>query len=215
MHYIESFNKKPEVLLQKEPTISNTAVIKNCYFGEYTEISEYTMLEDTTLDNYSYICEYCNIIYTDIGKFANIASSCRINPGFHPMERPTLHHFTYRSRRYGFSDQDDTDYFYWRKLQKVIIGHDVWIGHGVVIMPGVRIGNGAVIGSNSVVTKDVPSYTVVGGTPVKILRRRFPESISNVVEKTMWWDWDHKTLKERLEDFKDLRKFIKKYGKQE
>ena len=52
----------------------------------------------------------------------------------------------------------------------VIIGNNVWIGDKVTILPNVRIGDGAVIAANSVVTKDVPSYSVVGGIPAKILK---------------------------------------------
>jgi hypothetical protein len=172
-----------------------------------------THLEETTLDDYSYICPNVQVIYTDIGKFSNIASMCRINPGFHPMERPTLHHFTYRSEEYGFDSKDDEEFFHWRRLQKVTIGHDTWIGHGVVIMPGIKIGHGAVIGSNSVVTRDIPPYAIAVGSPAKVIRRRFSKDISDALEKTEWWNWDHQTIEERFEDFKDIRAFIWKYGK--
>lgn len=55
------------------------------------------------------------------------------------------------------------------------IGADVLIGHGAILLRGITIGNGAVIGAGAVVTKDVPSYAVVAGTPAKILRYRFDE----------------------------------------
>lgn len=55
-----------------------------------------------------------------------------------------------------------------------IIEDDVWIGRNAIIMPGVRIGKGSIIGAGSVVTKDVPSYTVVGGVPAKEIRKRKP-----------------------------------------
>ena len=42
-------------------------------------------------------------------------------------------------------------------------------------MAGVHIGNGAVIASRAVVTKDVPPYTIVGGTPARAIRKRFDE----------------------------------------
>jgi acetyltransferase-like isoleucine patch superfamily enzyme len=52
----------------------------------------------------------------------------------------------------------------------VIIGDNVWIGDKATILAGVRIGDGAVIAANSVVTKDVPSYSVVGGNPAVVLK---------------------------------------------
>lgn len=54
----------------------------------------------------------------------------------------------------------------------VIIGDDVWIGANVIILPGVKIGKGSVIGAGAVVTKDVEEYTVVGGNPAKVLKKR-------------------------------------------
>lgn len=53
----------------------------------------------------------------------------------------------------------------------VIIGNNVWIGDKATILPGVTIGNGAVIAANAVVTKDVPSYSVVAGNPAHIIRK--------------------------------------------
>lgn len=56
-----------------------------------------------------------------------------------------------------------------------MIGNDVWIGYEAVVMAGVHIGDGAIIASRAVVTKDVPPYTIVGGTPAKKIRMRFDE----------------------------------------
>lgn len=53
-----------------------------------------------------------------------------------------------------------------------IIEDDVWIGRGVVVMPGVRIGTGSIIGSGAVVTKDVAPYSIMGGVPAKLLKKR-------------------------------------------
>lgn len=55
-------------------------------------------------------------------------------------------------------------------------------------MPGVRIGDGAIIAAESVVTKDVEPYTIVGGNPAKVIRKRFsPEVIQELLE-IKWWD---------------------------
>lgn len=52
----------------------------------------------------------------------------------------------------------------------VIIGDNVWLGNNVCVLPGVTIGNNAIIGANSVVTHDIPSFTVVGGAPARIIK---------------------------------------------
>jgi maltose O-acetyltransferase len=56
--------------------------------------------------------------------------------------------------------------------KRVVIEDDVWIGFRCIIMPGVTIGKGSVIGAGSVVTRDVAPYTVVGGAPARLLKKR-------------------------------------------
>lgn len=210
--HIAAFNLPIPVRLGPAPTLAPSAIVRDCRFGRYTQVGEQSRMEDCLLDDYAYLQHYCDLMSVDIGKFANIAAMVRINPGFHPMEQPTLHHFTYRPTMYGMDEQDDADFFQWRRRQRVVIGHDTWIGHGAVIMPGVRIGNGAVVGSNSVVTKDVPPYAIVAGVAAKVIRQRFPRAIAEAIEATAWWDWDHDTLTERLADFRDMRTFLAKYA---
>lgn len=53
----------------------------------------------------------------------------------------------------------------------VIIGNNVWIGDKATILTNVVIGDGAIIAANSVVTKNVPSYSVVAGNPAKIIKQ--------------------------------------------
>lgn len=57
------------------------------------------------------------------------------------------------------------------KEDKIVIANDVWIGANVTILPGVHVGECSVIGAGSVVTKNVEPYTIVAGSPAKILRR--------------------------------------------
>ncbi len=52
----------------------------------------------------------------------------------------------------------------------VLIKKGSWLGIGVVILPGVTIGVNSVVAANSVVTKDVPDYAIVGGSPAKVLK---------------------------------------------
>ncbi|WP_292491233.1 hypothetical protein [Methanoculleus sp. 10] len=55
----------------------------------------------------------------------------------------------------------------------LVICDDVWIGHSCLILPKCqKIGTGAIIGAGSVVTKDVPDYTIVGGAPARVIKKR-------------------------------------------
>ena len=63
-------------------------------------------------------------------------------------------------------------------------------------MAGVHIGNGAVIASRAVVTKDVPPYTIVGGTPAKEIRKRFDENTITRLQELQWWDWSVEKISE-------------------
>ncbi len=52
----------------------------------------------------------------------------------------------------------------------VILEDDVLIGANAVVLEGVKIGKGSVVAAGAVVTKDVPEYTVVGGTPARVIK---------------------------------------------
>ena len=54
--------------------------------------------------------------------------------------------------------------------RSITIGSDVWVGGGAILCPGVRIGDRSVIGAGSVVTRDVPSDSVVAGNPARLIR---------------------------------------------
>lgn len=57
--------------------------------------------------------------------------------------------------------------------QPVIIEDDVWVGARAVILKGVRVGRGAIIAAGAVATKNVPPYSVTGGSPARVLKWRW------------------------------------------
>lgn len=58
------------------------------------------------------------------------------------------------------------------KREKITLGKHAVVGANCVIMPGVTIGDGACVGANSLVTRDVPPWTIVGGSPARHLKDR-------------------------------------------
>ncbi len=60
--------------------------------------------------------------------------------------------------------------FYPRRAEKVTIGFGSLIGTNAIILVGVQVGEGSVVGVGSVVTQDVPSHTLVAGSPAVVKR---------------------------------------------
>lgn len=59
------------------------------------------------------------------------------------------------------------------KDMTTVIESEVWIGQRCTLIHGIRIGRGSIIAAGSVVTKDVPEYSVMGGVPARIIKKRF------------------------------------------
>lgn len=59
-----------------------------------------------------------------------------------------------------------------QKYEKVMIGDGCDIGIGAIILPGVTIGKNSIVGAGAVVVKDVAPYSVVAGSPARLIRMR-------------------------------------------
>lgn len=126
-----------------------------------------------------------------IGRYCSIAAEVRfiMNGGNHPTNWLTTYPFPIFGR--GWEEAMPAE---WPARGDTVVGNDVWIGYGAIIMPGVRIGDGAIIATVAVVTKDVPSYAIVGGNPATILRYRFKEETIARLLAIRWWEWDAATV---------------------
>tara|TARA_R110000751_G_scaffold172928_3_gene279378 strand:+ start:91551 stop:92150 length:600 start_codon:yes stop_codon:yes gene_type:complete len=100
-----------------------------------------------------------------------------------------------------------------RSKGPVRIENDVWVGYRATILSGVTIGSGAVVGAGSVVTRSVPAYAIVAGSPAKVIGYRFDESTREALLTIAWWDWPQETIKEAMPLLlnSDISGFIARY----
>ena len=190
--------------LSETPWVDPSAEVRDSRLGRYTEVQAQSSVVESVMGDYSYCAHGCQIIYAEIGKFSNIASFVRINPGEHPYQRASLHHFMYRSSSYWPDAGDDEAFFDWRRAQRCRIGHDTWLGHNAVVMAGVSVGDGAVVAAGAVVTRDVAPWQIVGGVPARPIKPRHPPQIAERLQRLAWWDWSHAALRAALPDFRNL-----------
>lgn len=93
------------------------------------------------------------------------------------------------------------------------IGNDVWIGARSIINPGVNVGDGAIIGSGSVVTHNVDPYSIVAGSPARVINYRYNQEQIKKLLKIAWWNWAEKKIIENLDFmYGDIDAFIEKFS---
>jgi len=136
-----------------------------------------------------------------LGSFISIASGCKfLLSGNHDWMRTTTYLNPYIDRdSEGILSNGD-----------IIIGNDVWIGMDCTIMSGVTIGTGSVIAAGSVVTRDIAPYSIVGGIPSKLIRKRFDTDTIDRLLKSEWWNLDESELKKHsnLLFSRDVEQFL-------
>ncbi|MGO0862160.1 CatB-related O-acetyltransferase, partial [Clostridioides difficile] len=145
-----------------------------------------------------------------IGKFCSIACKAKflMTSGNHTMKSHSTYTFPIFYEEWGLDINHITDA--WDNKGDIVIGNDVWIGYDAIIMSGVKIGDGAIIGTRAVVTNDVPPYSIVGGIPAKIIKKRFNDDIISKLLKIKWWDWSYEKIQLNIQHIQsgDIDKLV-------
>lgn len=201
--------------LHPSPEQQNTYYLKNLISNPNIIIGDFTYYYDLK-DASNFEAEHvlyhypCNKDKLIIGKFCSIACRARFifNGANHKMNSFSTYPFPVFSEIWDKYDTMNVTEA-WDNKGDIVIGNDVWIGYEAVIMSGVHIGDGAIIGTRALVTKDVPPYTIVGGVPAHIIRKRFDDEVIEVLLKAKWWDWDIEKIRDNLSVIRsgDIDKF--------
>jgi len=137
-----------------------------------------------------------NIGNVQIGRYVSIASDVRMGMHNHPIDWLSTSRVTHYPQMHDwpeFFGNGSLEFVrsmlrpYADACPITEIGNDVWIGQGVFIKSGVKVGDGAVIGARSVVVKDIEPYSIVAGTPAKVIRKRFPDPVIERLLAMRWW----------------------------
>ena len=167
-------------------------------------VGDYTIYNDFVNDPTQF--EKNNVLYhypinqdrLIIGKFCSIACGAKFlfNSANHALRSLSNYTFPLFFEEWGLNKKNVASA--WDNKGDIIIGNDVWIGYEAFIMAGVHIGDGAVIAARAVVTKDVPPYTIVGGTPARKIRMRFEEETIAKLQQIQWWNWPVEKIRRSL-----------------
>lgn len=160
------------------------------HFAPPVRLFRCELYDQSRVDAFSFIGMNTFLIAVHIGRYCSIGDGVMIL-AHHPTDRISTHPFTYENI-FGQPFQTPTEKLvpFENKVLTTTIGHDVWIGSGVRIKSGVTIGNGCIIGAGSVVTKNIQDYSIVGGVPAKLIRKRFNEETIKRLSALQWWQYN-------------------------
>jgi len=180
-HKINDWASKKDIQYGKGVRFTNTAKVENLS----QNASDIVIGDNTIIEGKLLIFKFGGKIQIGknsyVGLNSNIRSGERISIGHNVLISHNVniidtnsHEIDYKERALNYNK------FLSKGMAKekgnvftgaIIIEDHVWISFGVAILKNVKIGKGAIIAANSVVTKDVASFTLVGGNPAKVIKK--------------------------------------------
>lgn len=169
---------------------------QNIELGNWVKIGDHVLLsaagsQGLQIGNHSSVGDFSRLVVSN--SYNNIGSHIRIGNNVGIGEFAYLggaggldigddcivgQYFSCHPENHNFEERETPIRLQGTNRQGIIIGKNCWIGSKVSILDGVEIGEGSVIAAGAVVTKSVPAFSIVGGVPAKIIKKR-PSKESN------------------------------------
>lgn len=166
-------------------------MIRNTKLDTKARLGYDIQLINSEIGKYSYIGEHSYVLDSYIGAFCSIADNCIIGGPSHAMEFVSTSPVFVKGKNIFGEHLAENEY---EEYKRTLICNDVWMGSGCLVKAGVTIETGAVIGMGSVVTHNVGPYEVWAGNPARLIKKRFPDELSERLLKTKWWEADDAKL---------------------
>jgi acetyltransferase-like isoleucine patch superfamily enzyme/dTDP-4-dehydrorhamnose 3,5-epimerase-like enzyme len=147
------------------PTIHPSADVKSTNIGQNTRVWQYVVIfPDAVIGTDVNVCSHC-LIENDVV----IGDRTTIKSGVYVWDGLRIGNDVFIGPNVTFTnDKFPRSKVYPETFLPTAIHDKASIGGGAVILPGVTIGMGAMVGAGAVVTKSVPPYAIVTGSPARI-----------------------------------------------
>ena len=172
----ELYNASDPLLIEERQ--SACALTHRLNVTQYGDKSAYMQIISALLPNAAakivieppFFCDYGYNIYTGENVFFNfncvLLDDMPIRIGSNVMFGPNVQIYTATHPVDAMDRRIGSEF-----AKPISIGNDCWIGGSAIITPGLTIGDRCVIAAGAVVTKDIPSDTIVAGNPAKPMNR--------------------------------------------
>jgi len=183
LYYMGLGKKGRKIVIGSNVAISsrrNIALGSNVRIGNHCRISAGRLKNAISLGDRSVVHDFC-VLRTFMNGFIHLGDDCSLNSFCVLLGEGGITigngvriaaHTVVVASQHRFERIDIPIYCQGNVSKGIQIEDDVWIGAHCSVMDGVTIEHGAIVGAGSVVTKDVPSYSIVGGAPAKLIRMR-------------------------------------------
>jgi acetyltransferase-like isoleucine patch superfamily enzyme len=150
----------------KVPLIHPTADVQSRHVGEGTTVWQFVViLSGARIGSGTNICSHC-FIENDV----IVGDRVTVKSGVQLWDGLRIENDVFIGPNATFTnDKFPRSKVYPASFPETIVETGASIGSGAVILPGIRIGRGAMVGAGAVVTKSVPPFAIVTGTPARVV----------------------------------------------